>query len=52
MNLVEKRSLEKLLIIFNRIMKRAENLNSKPPPGKSTVARNIDEAVAKSDIIF
>jgi 3-hydroxyisobutyrate dehydrogenase-like beta-hydroxyacid dehydrogenase len=49
-NLVEKGSLEKPLIIFNRTTKRAEDLSSKI--GHSTVVSSIGEAVAKSDIIF
>src|SRR2546423_15488747 len=49
-NLVEKGNLDKPLIIFNRTTKRAEDLSSKI--GHSTVASSIDEAVAKSDIIF
>ena len=49
-NLVEKGNLDKPLIIFNRTTKRAQDLSSKI--GDSTVASSIDEAVAKSDIIF
>jgi 3-hydroxyisobutyrate dehydrogenase-like beta-hydroxyacid dehydrogenase len=49
-NLVEKGNLDKPLIIFNRTIKRAEDLSSKI--GHSTVASSIEEAVAKSDIIF
>ena len=49
-NLVEKGNLDKPLIIFNRTTKRAEDLSSKI--GHSTVASSIDEAVAKSDMIF
>lgn len=51
-NLVEKGDLEKPLIIFNRTQKRATNLEAKLPPGKSTIASTLDEAVAKADIIF
>lgn len=49
-NLIEKGNLEKPLIIYNRTIKRAEDLSSKL--GHSTVASSIEEAVAKSDIIF
>jgi 3-hydroxyisobutyrate dehydrogenase-like beta-hydroxyacid dehydrogenase len=49
-NLVEKGNLDKPLIIFNRTIKRAEDLSSKI--GHSTVAPSIGEAVVKSDIIF
>ena len=49
-NLVEKGDLGKPLIIFNRTTKRAQDLSSNI--GHSTVASSIDEAVAKSDIIF
>lgn len=51
-NLVEKGNLEKPLIVFNRTLKRAEDLNAKLPSGKSTIAKSIDEAISKSDIIF
>ncbi|KAK2626396.1 hypothetical protein QTJ16_004658 [Diplocarpon rosae] len=51
-NLVEKGQLDKPLIIFNRTSKRATDLSSTLPPGKSTVATSIEEAVSKSDIIF
>lgn len=51
-NLVEKGNLDKPLLIFNRTGKRAEELNAKLPSGKSTVVHTLDEAVAKSDIIF
>lgn len=50
--LVEKGNLDKPLIIFNRTLNRAEDMNAKLPSGKSTVAQNISEAVSKSDIIF
>jgi 3-hydroxyisobutyrate dehydrogenase-like beta-hydroxyacid dehydrogenase len=49
-NLIEKGNLDKHLIIYNRTIKRAEDLSSKL--GHSTVASSIEEAVAKSDIIF
>ena len=51
-NLVEKGDLDKPLIIFNRTLKRANDLNEKLPPGKSSVASSLEEAVSKSDIIF
>ena len=51
-NLVEKGDLDKPLIIFNRTQKRATDLASKFPSGKSNVASSIDEAVSQSDIIF
>ncbi|PQE15469.1 hypothetical protein CJF31_00009008 [Rutstroemia sp. NJR-2017a BVV2] len=51
-NLVEKGQLEKPLIIFNRTTKRAEELSSALPSGKSTVSSSIADLVAKSDIIF
>lgn len=49
-NLIEKGNLDKPLIIYNRTIKRAEDLSSKL--GHSTVASSIEEVVAKSDIIF
>ena len=51
-NLVEKGNLGKPLIIFNRTQKRAEDLKSQFPSGKSTVASSLDEAVSNADIIF
>jgi 3-hydroxyisobutyrate dehydrogenase-like beta-hydroxyacid dehydrogenase len=51
-NLVEKGSLDKPLIIFNRTQKRATDLSKALPSGKSTVAFSIDEVVSKADIIF
>ena len=51
-NLVEKGQLDKPLIIFNRTQKRAVDLNSKLPAGKSAVAGTLEEAVSKADIIF
>ena len=51
-NLVEKGDLDKPLIIFNRTVKRANDLNSKLPFGKSTVAADLDEAVSKAEIVF
>ncbi|KAI9839304.1 MAG: hypothetical protein M1819_003299 [Sarea resinae] len=51
-NLVEKGNLTKPVLIFNRTKKRAEDLSSKLPSGKSVVADSVEEAVAKSDIIF
>ena len=51
-NLIGKGNLDKPLIIFNRTLKRAEDLNAKLPSGKSTIAQSLEEAVSKSDIIF
>ena len=51
-NLVEKGDLDKPLIIFNRTQKRASDLNAKLPPGKSTIASSLEEAVSKADIVF
>ena len=51
-NLVEKGNLEKSLIIFNRTQKRATALYSKLPPGKSTVAPSLEDAVSKADVVF
>lgn len=51
-NIVEKGRIEKPLIIFNRTTKRAIDLSQSLPPGKSTVASSVEEAVSKSDIIF
>ena len=51
-NLVEKGNLDKPLIIFNRTQKRATDLSTQLPPGASTVASTLEEAVSKADIIF
>lgn len=51
-NLVEKGDLDQPLIIFNRTQKRAVDLNTKLPSGKSTIASSLEEAVSKADIIF
>lgn len=51
-DLVEKGNLDKPLIIFNRTVKRAEDLNAELPAGTSTVAKTIEEAVSGSEIIF
>ena len=51
-NLVEKGELSKPLIIFNRTQKRATDFNEKLPPGKTTIASDLGEAVSKADIIF
>ena len=51
-NLVEKGDLDKPLIIFNRTQKRAVDLNTMLPSGKSVVASSLEEAVSKGDIIF
>ncbi|KAL8641059.1 MAG: hypothetical protein Q9228_002091 [Teloschistes exilis] len=51
-NLVEKGQLVHPLIISNRTLQRAHDLQSKFPSGKSTVAPNVAEAASRSDIIF
>ena len=51
-NLIDKAPLTSPLIIFNRTTKRATDLSSQLPPGKSTVVTSIEEAVSGSDIIF
>ncbi|KAI4108742.1 MAG: hypothetical protein L6R37_000906 [Teloschistes peruensis] len=51
-NLVEKGQLAHPLIISNRTLQRAHDLQSKFPSGKSTVAPNVAEAASRSDIIF
>lgn len=51
-NLVEKGDLHNPLIIFNRTVKRAEDLNAELPAGTSTVAKTIEEVVSRSEIIF
>lgn len=51
-NLVEKGQLDNPLIIFNRTAKRATDLKSTLPIGKSIIASTLGEAIFKSDIIF
>ena len=51
-NLVEKGSLDKPVIIFNRTPKRAEDFNAQIGLGKSSVAASVEEAVSQADIIF
>ena len=51
-NIVEKGNLDKPLILFNRTIKRANELKEKLPSGNSTVVSSIEEAVLNSDIIF
>lgn len=51
-NLVEKGDLSHPLIISNRTLQRAKDLQSTLPFNKSTIAKTITEAVSDSDIIF
>lgn len=51
-SLVEKGSLDKPLLIYNRTASRAEDLAAKLPPGKTAVLPSIPDGVAQADIIF
>ncbi|KAL8704909.1 MAG: hypothetical protein Q9201_001942 [Fulgogasparrea decipioides] len=51
-NLVEKGQLSEPLIIFNRTLQRARDLQATLSSGKSTIAPNIADLVQRSDIIF
>ncbi|KAH9887142.1 NAD binding domain of 6-phosphogluconate dehydrogenase-domain-containing protein [Xylariomycetidae sp. FL2044] len=51
-NLVEKGSLEKPLILYNRTKKRAEDLAAQLPNGKTEIVDSIEEGVKKADIVF
>ncbi|KAL8734436.1 MAG: hypothetical protein Q9181_003193 [Wetmoreana brouardii] len=51
-NLVEKGQLPQPIIIFNRTVQRAHDLQTTLPSGKSTIAPNIADLVKRSDIIF
>ncbi|KAL8937285.1 MAG: hypothetical protein Q9216_004501 [Gyalolechia sp. 2 TL-2023] len=51
-NLVEKGHLSRPLIISNRTLQRAKDLQSTLPFNKSTIAQTITDAVSNSDIIF
>jgi len=51
-NLVEKGQLSKPLIVYNRTVKRSQDLQAKLGGDKIKVVSTIEEAVAPSDIIF
>lgn len=51
-NLVEKGGLQSPLLIYNRSTKRATDLCSTLPAGKSEVVESIAAGVSKADIIF
>ncbi|KAI1268750.1 NAD binding domain of 6-phosphogluconate dehydrogenase-domain-containing protein [Xylariaceae sp. FL1019] len=51
-NLVEKGSLDKPLILYNRTQKRSEDLAATLPTGKTEIVETIEEGVKKADIIF
>jgi 3-hydroxyisobutyrate dehydrogenase-like beta-hydroxyacid dehydrogenase len=51
-NLVEKGSLDKPLILYNRTKSRSEDLSSKLESSKTKVVDTISDAVKSSDIIF
>ncbi|KAL8830616.1 MAG: hypothetical protein Q9170_005657 [Blastenia crenularia] len=51
-NLAEKGQLSHPLIIFNRTLQRAKDLQSALPLNKFTIANTIADAVCNSDIIF
>ena len=50
-NLVDKGQLDKPLIIFNRTIQRATDLNANLPSGTTLVAASIQETVSKADVI-
>jgi 3-hydroxyisobutyrate dehydrogenase-like beta-hydroxyacid dehydrogenase len=49
---VEKGSLDKPLILYNRTSSRSEDLSSQLGPNKTKIAETISDAVKSSDIIF
>lgn len=51
-NLVTRGNLDHPLIVFNRTLKRVQDLCDSLPSGQSVVATSIDDVVSKSDIIF
>ncbi|KAL9596601.1 MAG: hypothetical protein Q9219_005684 [cf. Caloplaca sp. 3 TL-2023] len=51
-NLVEKGNLSRPLILSNRTLQRAKDLQSTLPFNKSTIAKSISDAVSDADIIF
>lgn len=51
-NLVDKGNLGRPLILFNRTLKRATDLEATLPKGTTKVASTLEEAVNQSDMIF
>ncbi|OLN95602.1 putative oxidoreductase YfjR [Colletotrichum chlorophyti] len=51
-NLVEKASLDRPLLLFNRTNKRATELSQSLPAGKTEVVESLGDAIAEADIIF
>ncbi len=51
-NLVEKGDLDKPVILYNRTRKRADDLASSLPPGKTEVVDSVEEGVKRADIVF
>jgi len=51
-NLVEKGSLDKPLILYNRTKKRSDDLSSALGADKTKVVDSINDAVKSADIIF
>lgn len=51
-NLVEKADLDQPLLIYNRTVKRATDLNQDLPRGTTEVAQSLSKAIDQADIIF
>lgn len=51
-NLIEKGPINKPLILYNRTVQRALDLNKSLPPGTSMVASSIEVIIPQVDIIF
>lgn len=51
-NLVEKGSLDKPVLLYNRTRKRSEYLAATLAPGKTEIVDTIEEGVKRADIVF
>ena len=51
-NLVEKGEFTAPVLIYNRSIKRAQDLSNRLPAGKTQVVENLADAAAKADVIF
>src|ERR1700712_5311028 len=51
-NLVEKGSLDKPLLVYNRTQKRSDDLASKLGSGKTEVVTSVKDGAKRADIIF
>ncbi|CAG9987730.1 unnamed protein product [Clonostachys byssicola] len=52
LNLIQKGSLDKPLLVYNRTKKRYEDFVAQFGPGKATVSDSLEGSVSSADIIF